>query len=71
MKHLIKTKTKAETKIETILMVMAFVCEPQEERWKVFFSQVSTYYDTRGSYFGFDKECDGNGFETGICPNDL
>jgi len=33
--------------------------------------EVSTYYDTRGSYFGFDKECDGDGFETGFCPNDL
>ena len=33
--------------------------------------QVSGYYDTRGSYFGFDEECDEDGFETGICPNDI
>ena len=38
LKHFIKpkTKTKAKTKIETILMVMAFVCEPQKERCKIF-----------------------------------
>lgn len=33
--------------------------------------EVSGYYDTRGSYFGFDEECDEDGFETGICPNDI
>jgi len=33
--------------------------------------EVSAYYDTGSSYFGFDEECDEDGFETGICPNDV
>jgi len=33
--------------------------------------EVSGYYETRGSYFGFDRECDGEGFETGVCPNEI
>ena len=33
--------------------------------------QVSAYYEREGSYFGFDEECDDEGFETGFCPNDI
>jgi len=33
--------------------------------------EVSAYYEREGSYFGFDEECDKDGYETGFCPDDI
>ena len=51
-----------------------YSCNLFEKQVKVricFLLQVSAYYDSRGSYFGFDRECDEDGFETGFCPNEV
>ena len=69
--HQAKDKDKGKDKDRDNIDGNGICLWTTERKMQNFPHQVSTYYDTRGSYFGFDKECDGDGFETGFCPNDL